>query len=204
MHTIFNLSKIIPCRIGRVWLCCWRSCFGNWNAWTGRPTYYYPNSNQPPLGKKRNSFLSKMSKEIDKNIKQKTCESQTWSGGVFKLHSRQPNVKHWGLENHGSFRESEISPIKSNQEIGISHLLTLPLQGGGVVQYEIVGTVEHVGDQPFGGHYVANLWDGKDSIWYTANDSQALKKSDLYEEFDRKRSAVFLYKRVKSDLEGQS
>ena len=87
-------------------------------------------------------------------------------------------------------------PIKSNQEIGISHLLTLPLQGGGIVQYEIVGTVEHVGDQPFGGHYVANLWDGKDSIWYTANDSQALKKSDLYEEFDRKRSAVFLHKRV--------
>ena len=87
-------------------------------------------------------------------------------------------------------------PVKSNTEIGISHMLTLPLLDGTSVLYELVGTIEHFGNEPFGGHYVSNLWDKNDSIWYTANDSEPLKKSESYEEFDVRRSAVFLYSRV--------
>ena len=92
--------------------------------------------------------------------------------------------------------KAKFPHLKDNRFLQINNILRVPQEDGIYTQFELISTIEHVGDDPSRGHYVSFLRDVDKDQWWVANDRNPLRKASFYNDFDIRRSTVFLYRKT--------
>ncbi|XP_065052207.1 ubiquitin carboxyl-terminal hydrolase 37-like isoform X2 [Rhopilema esculentum] len=60
-------------------------------------------------------------------------------------------------------------------------------------QYNLVGIVSHIGDSSVAGHYICDVFDFKEKVWKSYNDSSVKKITEYEVKFRRKNCAYILF-----------